>query len=630
MNKLIIDYETYWGAGFTLRSTPIQEYVTDERFEVLSVSYQICSPQGELLKRVDLGGSHVEEHMELFRGDTQYDLVAANTKFELTILKQHFNVDTERHFRYRYDIQNMTRWGIGFQVPQSLKFLSSLLLSNKEKRQGTLSFKDKYIEDLSYYEILKMMSYCRLDVEYTKQIFFLLLPLMNETSTLVADQLNRWGTEPHCVLDREMLSEALKEEQEVKDKEIAIVEDLGFKREQLTSNPKFAEVLSLMGVEPPRKISERTNKETWAFAKDDLEFKDLLVHEDPNIRKIVRARMTLKSTLMETRIKRFITLHDRYQGEMIFPMRFMSANTGRTGGEFKLNTGNLKRGSVLRRAIRAKKGWKLGFADYSAQEVRAISDLAEHKINIKAFADQDAGGADFYKAKAAINLGLDVEDITKDQRFLSKVQQLALQYRQRGKGYQGLLALGPFGNDPIYLTERQAWQQVNEFERNNIPIVKLWNKMDDIIAHLVAGTKYDYKYLHIEGQNVTFPNGHTLNFQGLKHYDDSGYSLFYPRSINNPHGELRKLYAGLMTNNTIQGLAASLTNDAIARIAKSFIGRPMYMLASVYDEILFTAPDAYIEEACQIVEHGMGQTPEWMESGVEFGVDAEYNDFYGK
>ena len=66
MNKLIIDYETYWGAGFTLRSTPIQEYVTDERFEVLSVSYQICSPQGELLNRVDLGGSHVEEHMELF------------------------------------------------------------------------------------------------------------------------------------------------------------------------------------------------------------------------------------------------------------------------------------------------------------------------------------------------------------------------------------------------------------------------------------------------------------------------------------------------------------------------------------------------------------------------------------
>jgi len=47
----------------------------------------------------------------------------------------------------------------------------------------------------------------------------------------------------------------------------------------LGSNPKFALALKQLGIEPPRKISPVTDKETYAFAKSDLEFQALLVHE---------------------------------------------------------------------------------------------------------------------------------------------------------------------------------------------------------------------------------------------------------------------------------------------------------------------------------------------------------------
>ena len=60
---------------------------------------------------------------------------------------------------------------------------------------------------------------------------------------------------------------------------------------------KFAELLKGFGVKPPMKISPTTEKETFAFAKNDEEFKLLLEHEDDRVQALVAARLGTKSTL---------------------------------------------------------------------------------------------------------------------------------------------------------------------------------------------------------------------------------------------------------------------------------------------------------------------------------------------
>jgi len=50
-------------------------------------------------------------------------------------------------------------------------------------------------------------------------------------------------------------------------------------RKKLASNPQFAAILKEHGVEPPKKVSPTTGKETFALAKNDEGFIALSEHE---------------------------------------------------------------------------------------------------------------------------------------------------------------------------------------------------------------------------------------------------------------------------------------------------------------------------------------------------------------
>jgi hypothetical protein len=65
----------------------------------------------------------------------------------------------------------------------------------------------------------------------------------------------------------------------------------------LMSNNIFAKYLQNLGVEPPKKISLRTGKETWAFGKTDKAFMDLQDHPDERVQTAVAARLGIKSTI---------------------------------------------------------------------------------------------------------------------------------------------------------------------------------------------------------------------------------------------------------------------------------------------------------------------------------------------
>ena len=604
MNIIVLDFETYYSKDFSLSKITTEEYVRDDRFEVIGVAVKENDGATEWFS-----GTFEETKAFLARYDWANSFaVAHNAMFDAAILTWRFDVRPMAWL----DTLSMARALHGIEVGNSL---GSLVKHYGLGEKGTevVNAIGKRRLDFDNGSLALYGDYCINDVELTHKLLHVLLPKFKKTELKLIDITIRMFSEPALQLDLPLLEQHL---EEVKARKERLLQAVQQDRESLMSNQKFAELLRKCGVIPPTKISLTTGKETLAMAKSDEAFKALAEHPDERVQALVAARLGNKSTLEETRTERFISIAKR--GDMPVPLQYYAAHTGRWGGTDKINLQNLpSRGAnagKLKTAIVAPKGFVLIDSDSAQIEARVLAWLAGQTDLVEAFRN----GEDVYKIMASAIYAKSVDEVTKEERFVGKTTILGSGYGMGAAKFKAQLKT--FG---VEVSDGEAAHIVETYRSTYPKVPELWRQGQAAIESMAANqtSPYGNGCVAVNGsEGILMPNGLYQRYPNLrKVLDDAGKSQFvydYRKSVS-------KIYGGKLTENICQGLARCIIGEQMVRIAKRY-----KVVLTVHDAIACVAPEEETEAAVAYVEECMRWVPEWAQ-GLPLNCEAGYGKNYG-
>jgi len=352
MSFLTLDFETYYAKDYGLNNLTTEEYIQDSRFEVIGVSIKVDDAPAEWFS-----GSHdaIKTYLKQFDWSDSA-LLAHNSMFDGAILAWRFGIMPAMYF----DTLCMARALHGVDAGGSLAALVKRY-NLGEKGTEVVNALGKRRADFNEAELARYGEYCKNDKKLTYKLFNVLSTGFPSSEFDLINMTLRMYTQPTIRIDDALLVTRLEEIREekqallagLKEKlECATEEDV---RKKLASNPQFADVLRKFGVEPPRKISPTTGKETYAFAKNDEGFIALTESEDPAIQQICAVRLGTKSTIEESRIERFINVGARNKGLLPIPLKYYGAHTGRWAGclvaDTEVTVYNTKTGVLTKRIV---------------------------------------------------------------------------------------------------------------------------------------------------------------------------------------------------------------------------------------------------------------------------------------
>jgi DNA polymerase I-like protein with 3'-5' exonuclease and polymerase domains len=601
---ITLDFETYYAQDYTLSKGTTEEYIRSPRFEVIGVAVKVNDGPTEWFS-----GTHEETRAFLSRYDWANSFALAhNTMFDGAIMSWRFGIKP----KVWLDTLCMARALHGVEVGGSLKAVAERY-GVGEKGNEVVNAKNKRLADFTREELSRYASYCVNDVDLTRDVFKIMVEKFPKQELKLIDLTLRMFIDPVLDLDTGLLETHL---DKIKDWKDELLDKSGTTKEDLMSNPKFAELLKGLDVDPPMKISPTTGKETYAFAKTDEGFKALAEDEDVRVQALVAARLGNKSTLEETRTQRFIDISKR--GLLPVPIRYYAAHTGRWGGDDKINLQNLpSRGpnaKALKRAIIAPEGHMIVEADSAQIEARVLAWLAEQKDLVTAFANKE----DVYKKMASKIYGVQEEDVTKEQRFVGKTTILGAGYGMGAPKFQ--LQLKSFGTD-IELHEAQRIIKI--YREANGMISKLWKDANNSIKYMYQGSVLQFGrqgVLEVVDGGVRLPSGLVMRYDDLRgEQDEKGVEYTYKTR----RGRTR-IYGGKVIENVCQGIARCIIGEQMLKIAKRY-----RVVLTVHDSIACCVPYYEADYCKAYVEECMRWTPDWAKGlpvDCEAGIGVNYGD----
>ena len=607
MKIITLDFETYYSVEYSLSRMTTEEYVRGSEFEVIGVSVQ--EDDGE---PVWFSGSMLQTEKFLKQYDWDNSLMLAhNTAFDGAIMGWLFDI----HPKGLLDTLSMGRALHGTEVGGSLKVLAEHY-NVGVKGTEVNDAKGFHRADFTPEHLATYGEYCKNDVAMTYQLFRHMAQGFPATELRLIDLTLRMYTQPTLELDTVLLDSYL---EEVVRKKQALMDTIVHSKEELMSNPKFAELLRAHGVVPPMKISAATGKETYAFAKNDEEFKALLDHEDVTVQTLVAARLGTKSTLEETRTERFISIATR--GKLPVPLRYYAAHTGRWGGDDKLNLQNLPRGSTLKSTIVAPAGYMMIDSDSSQIEARTLAWLAGQDDLVEAF-DR---GEDVYKIMAAAIYAKDASQITKDERFVGKTTILGAGYGMGAAKFKAQLK-----NFGVYVELEEAQRIIATYRQTYPKITELWKAANNILGAVIGDQLTELGrdgLLKVEGtKGIRLPNGLYLKYPNLRWAtnEQDGRPEYVYDTKKGRAIIPNRIYGGKVVENVCQALARIIIGEQMLLVAKKY-----KVVMTVHDAIACIVPEAEVERAQEYVELCMKLRPTWgpeLPLNCESGFGKSYGD----
>lgn len=303
--------------------------------------------------------------------------------------------------------------------------------------------------------------------------------------------------------------------------------------------------------------------------------------------------------------------------------------------------------NLLRGEIIAPAGKKLIVADYSNVEGRVLAWLAGEEWKLQAFRDFDAGhGHDLYKLAYAKAFGVKPEDVTKPQRQIGKVLELALGYGGGAAAF-ARFASG-YGMDLNEMAEyvkssapRANWldaadsysffaekKMTGGLERETFiaceTLKRLWRKSNPKIVQFWANVGQAVQKAIVSRESVRvgyvaftrtesflvirLPSGRLLCYPSPKTNPGVGKDSFTYMGVNQFSRKWEKIesYGAKNVENITQAVACDLLSEGLLRMDAA----GYKTVLTIHDEAITEAPDTD-EFTFKKMEHLMSTLPDW-------------------
>ena len=552
-------------------------------------------------------------------------MICHNIHFDGAILAWIFGIVPKVYI----DTLSMARAIHGTNAGGSLKALSERY-NLGVKGTEVLDAKGKRLEDFQSHELHQYGEYCKNDVKLTAKLFAALNVSFPLEEFQLIDITTRMYTEPTLTVDDGLLITRLEDVEKEKEEllqglmkklKCETSEDV---RKKLASNNQFADLLEELGVTVPLKESPATGKLTYALAKNDLGFIELCEHEDSFIQELCSVRLGTKSTMEESRIKRFLDIGARNKGLLPVPLRYYGAHTGRWSGQDKINFQNLPSRDPNKRALKngilPPDNHVILNVDSSQIEARILVWLAGQED----VTEQFRKGEDVYSNFASKVYNREITKANKIERFVGKTCVLGLGYGTGWKKLQHTLETQPPG---AKLPDMECQNLVRVYREINHKVIDLWAECDRAISDIASWqdgkTPYyigKHNVLKVTKEGIQLPNGLYLYYPDLEK-DVSG-----PRSefvYKSRRGKVT-VWGGSIVENVVQALARIVIGEQMIAINNKY--KP---ILTVHDAIVCVAPEEEKDMALEFMMKEMSIPPKW---GKDLPITCEggYADNYGE
>lgn len=303
--------------------------------------------------------------------------------------------------------------------------------------------------------------------------------------------------------------------------------------------------------------------------------------------------------------------------------------------------------NLLRGEIIAPAGKKLIVADYSNVEGRVLAWLAGEEWKLQAFRDFDAGhGHDLYKLAYARAFGVKPEDVTKPQRQIGKVLELALGYGGGAAAF-ARFASG-YGMNLNEMAEyvkssapRADWLDAADsysffaekkmtggleretfiacetlkrlWRKTNPKIVALWKNVGQAVQKtIVSRESVRVGYVAFARTEsflvIRLPSGRLLCYPSPKTNPGVGKDSFTYMGVNQFSRKWEKIesYGAKNVENITQAVACDLLSEGLLRMDAA----GYKTVLTIHDEAITEAPDTD-EFTFKKMEHLMSTLPDW-------------------